>query len=145
MRLVLETSQPKSNVQEPILYAQRLSIYVPPPARFASPLASAAPGGNLRAKSRMTRNSVSDDVALASFGGGEALPPPAPLMMKPQAEVLSTGIASTFVIPGLATIPPDNSDHSVQIADLNAPVTFIRTAVPKSSLYVHLKVCIDLT
>lgn len=65
--------------------------------------------------------------------------PPAP-MMKPQAEVLSTGVASTFIIPGLATIPPDDSDHSVQIADLNAPVTFIRTAIPKRSTYVHLKV-----
>ncbi|KDR71591.1 hypothetical protein GALMADRAFT_253935 [Galerina marginata CBS 339.88] len=56
------------------------------------------------------------------------------------AFVTSKGnINATFRVPGLTTIPSDNEEHGVTIANLELPATLAWVCIPKGNARVHLE------
>ena len=57
------------------------------------------------------------------------------------AQITSTGsVHATFRIPGRTTIPSDNDEHSVTIADLKLDAKVTWVCIPKADTRVHLEV-----
>ena len=57
------------------------------------------------------------------------------------AQITSTGsVNATFRIPGLTTIPSDDDEHNVTIADLKLDAKVTWVCIPKSDTRVHLEV-----
>ena len=57
------------------------------------------------------------------------------------AQITSTGsVNATFRIPGRTTIPSDDDEHSVTIADLRLDAKLAWVCIPKADTRVHLEV-----
>ena len=54
-------------------------------------------------------------------------------------------VNATFEIPGKITIPSDNEQHNVTIAELDLEATMSWVCVPKGDTRVHLKVNFPLS
>ncbi|KAL0567781.1 hypothetical protein V5O48_014218 [Marasmius crinis-equi] len=91
------------------------------------------------AMSRRAQLDTYDPTIEDSYGGG------AVMMDYATTEVTSKGsISATFRVPGLATIPADEGEHTFTIVELELEVGMTWYAVPKVDTRVHLKAKIKI-
>ena len=130
MPITLETANPTFGLDIPVLPAWNLTLE--DSVRYNS-FSMAMPTGGARMRGTVKRKR---SLAIDHDDEDE-------LCAEHQvSQVTSTGsVHATFRIPGQTTIPSDDDEHSVTIADLKLDAKVTWVCVPKVDTRVHLEVC----
>jgi hypothetical protein len=119
--ITLETANPTFGLDIPVLPAWNLTLESP--ARFNS---FSMPKG--RGTVKMKRSVAMDEEEIG-------------YVQHQVTQITSTGsVHATFRIPGQTTIPSDDDEHSVTIADLKLDAKVTWVCIPKADTRVHLEV-----
>lgn len=131
VNLILSTAKPERGAQAPVPQSQYLTIYSPQLSRGLATGAAPAPGSKVT-----LREHAKAEVAYDAAAPAES---PAPLAV--DANIISSGLSTQFVVPRAEDVPADGRPHRVRVADVSLTLDPIHVATPKlaSRAFVQAK------
>jgi uncharacterized protein (TIGR02231 family) len=137
--LKLSTAKPARGIAPPSLQPLRLAL-IDPAALSRNALSQAKAGRDDRQRALANQFSAAPTSVAGAPDMAPAAPPPEEAQVA-EAAMVSTGLAVEFAIPGLVSLPADQSQHKVKIAENTWDAAFFAHTVPRvdSNAYLHAR------